>query len=146
MPFLADTFIYKHPPKLTMVNRVLQPQEVEVFYVIPAIRRELTRSMKEAGKSQKQIARLLGVTEPAISQYLSEKRASGLKFTEKISALIKEAAVQINDEQSMVREVQKLLSAAREERIVCQVHASLGNVPKDCNLCFEDSPIQINRG
>ena len=44
-----------------MVNRVLQPQELEVFYVIPALRREFSLRLKESGKSQKDIAKVLGV-------------------------------------------------------------------------------------
>jgi len=53
------------------------PQEVEVWYVIPAIKRELSKSMmKDNGLSQKNVATLLGVTEAAVSQYINSKRAN----------------------------------------------------------------------
>ena len=66
----------------------MMPQEVEVWYVLPAIRRELSKVMKtkvvqradvdgevkEHKITQKEIARMLGVTEPAITQYLLKKK------------------------------------------------------------------------
>lgn len=53
----------------------MQPCESAVKYKVPAIKAELARKLKKEGKSQKEIAKLLGVTEAAISQYLSGKRA-----------------------------------------------------------------------
>ena len=66
----------------------MMPQEVEVWYVLPAIRRELAKVMKtktvqradedgdkkEHKITQKEIAKMLGVTEPAITQYLLRKK------------------------------------------------------------------------
>ncbi len=120
-----------------MVNRVLQPQEIEVFYVLPAIRRELAYCLKAQGKSQKDIAVILGVTGAAVSQYMSSKRASAMQFNEKLKTAFAESARELNGELSMVRETQKLLKLARDERMVCQMHSSLGQVPKGCNICFE---------
>jgi len=119
-----------------MVNRVLQPQEIEVFYVIPALRRELALCMKASGRSQKAIASLLGVTEAAVSQYFSSKRAATIKFNDRMKSVIREASARINDEMSMFSEMQQLLRLSREERVVCQAHESLG-CPKSCTACFE---------
>ena len=120
-----------------MVNRVLQPQEIEVFYVLPAFRRELSFAMKSFGKSQKDIAKLLGVTESAVSQYLSSKRASFLKFDDRIKKFIHKSASRIKCEISLMRETQRLLAFARSERLVCKVHKSLG-CPSNCSACFGD--------
>lgn len=127
-----------------MVKRVLQPQEVEVFYVLPALRKGIAEAMKLQGKSQKQIASLLGVTEPAVSQYLSSKRASHMDFDSKVSAAIREASARIIDQQSLVRETQQLLRMLRAERVICKMHASLGQVPNNCNLCFEHETKEVN--
>jgi hypothetical protein len=120
-----------------MVNRLLQPQEIEVFYVLPAVRRELALAMKAAGKSQKEIAHLLGVTEPAVSQYMSSKRAAQLTFSDKLKDAFRQSAARISGELSLMREMQNLLLVVRRERVVCQVHESLGHAPKGCNVCFE---------
>jgi hypothetical protein len=53
----------------------MQPCESAVKYKVPAIKAELARKLKKQGKSQKEIAAILGVTEAAVSQYLSGKRA-----------------------------------------------------------------------
>jgi len=126
-----------------MVNRLLQPQEIEVFYVLPAIRRELATCMKSAGKPQKEIAKLLGVTEPAVSQYMSSKRASMLKFNDKLKSAICESSKRITSEVSLMREVQRLLHLIRNERVVCQIHESMGAALKNCNVCFEGELVQI---
>ncbi len=112
-----------------------------MFYVLPAIRKEIAFCMKESGKSQKEIAKLLSVTEPAVSQYMSSKRASILKFDGKVKAAIKESASRIVSETSLMREMQRLVNLIRQERIVCQVHESLGGAPKNCNVCFEKTDL-----
>lgn len=127
-----------------MVNRLLQPQEIEVFYVLPAVRKEIATCMKSSGKSQKEIAKLLGVTEPAVSQYMSSKRASLLKFNDKVKSAIKESASRIVSETTLMREMQRLTAIIRNERVICQVHASLGGAPTNCNVCFDhDELVQI---
>ena len=51
------------------------PQEIELWYVIPAIRKQLVIELKRKGLKQKAIAPILGITEAAISQYNRDKRA-----------------------------------------------------------------------
>jgi predicted transcriptional regulator len=126
-----------------MVNRLLQPQEIEVFYVLPAVRRELATCMKLAGKSQKEIAKLLGVTEPAVSQYMSSKRAASLRFNDKIKEHICMSASRITSELALMREMQRLLHVIRNERVVCQLHEKLSSGAKNCNVCFEAPLIQL---
>lgn len=129
-----------------MVNRLLQPQEIEVFYVLPAVRREIAIVMKAEGKSQKEIAVLLGVTEPAVSQYISAKRASTFQLNDKVKVAIKESVKRITGEIGLMREMQRLLILIREERLVCQAHEALGGAPKGCNVCFEENGlIQIKQ-
>ena len=102
-------------------------------------------SMKKAGKSQKDIAKLLGVTEPAISQYMSQKRASTVKFSDKIKQAIGESASRISTEITLMREMQRLLHIIRNERVVCQIHEAMGSGPKNCNICFETPLIQLTK-
>lgn len=51
---------------------------------VPAIKAKLAKELKEKGLSQKDIAVLLNVTEAAVSQYLSGKRAKKRKAKENI--------------------------------------------------------------
>ena len=40
------------------MKKITQPQELEVFYIIPALRREITEGLMNDGKGQKEIAKL----------------------------------------------------------------------------------------
>ncbi|VVB81253.1 Uncharacterised protein [uncultured archaeon] len=117
-----------------MVKKLLQPQEIEVFYVLPALRRELAVSLKTTGKSQKDIAKLLGVTEAAVSQYFSSKRASRIQFSDGLKRAVNESAAKITDDITLMNEMQRLLQLTRTERVACQVHCMKG-----CNACYERS-------
>lgn len=120
-----------------MVNaKLMQPQEVEVHYILPAIRRELTLAMKAQGVDQKHIAKLLNVTEPAISQYVKRKRGADIEFPEKVMAVIRESAAHINNEQTLIMETQKLLRVINQEGITCKVHMKVAGLPKTCNVCY----------
>ena len=114
----------------------LQPQEVEVFYILPAIRRELTIELKRLGKSQKEIARLLNVTESAVSQYISAKRAGDVRFPDAIAKEIRAAAPRIEDYETMVKEMQAILAKGKEARFICRMHERVADVPTGCDVCF----------
>jgi uncharacterized protein len=121
------------------MSLTLHPQEVEVFYILPAIRKELSTSLKALGKSQKEIAKLLGVTEAAVSQYISSKRGTDVHFPAEIKMLITAAAPRITDHASMIAEVQSILAASKEGRFICQMHEQItDNIPKGCSVCFKE--------
>ena len=119
-----------------MVNRLLQPQEVEVFYIIPAIRRELALCMKDMGYKQKEIAKKLGTTEPAISQYLTAKRATEVKFDKNIQDQIKKSAKNINDYKGLTTAIQDLLKKIGKSRATCRVCKAKISLEDNCNICF----------
>ena len=120
-----------------MKMQLTMPQEVEVFYVIPAIRRELAITMKAAGKKQKEIAKLLCVEESTISQYLNDKRAVDIKFNDEIKQQVADSASNIHDRISFIGESQKLLKLIKEDRTLCQVHRAVAGLPKSCDVCFK---------
>ncbi len=129
----------------------LMPQEVEVWYVLPAIRRELTRSMIDKGIPQKQIAQMLGVTEPAVTQYKLSKskrsRGDQVDIPDKIIPEIKKSAEVIieswdnRDEgeyvyEIMTREINRLIEVLRDEGTLCDVHREYcAHVESDCSAC-----------
>ena len=67
--------------------KLIQPQEVEVLYILPAIRRELAKEMKKQGLEQKKIAGLLFVTEAAVSQEYAGKYVEELSDEEKMQLI-----------------------------------------------------------
>jgi uncharacterized protein len=113
------------------------PQELEVWYVIPAIRRELAKEMAKSGLMQKDIAKLLGLTEPAVSQYIKLKRAKDIKFDKNIQACISIAAQNIiKDEKKMVFEIQGICEKVRKSGLLCKIACKYHDIQKDCCVCM----------
>lgn len=114
----------------------MMPQEVEVFYIIPSIRKELALAMKASGKKQKEIAKLLCVKESTISQYMNEKRAAEFKFDKTIKNAAAKSATKINDKLSLILEIQSLLKLIKQNNVLCEIHKAVSDVPKKCDVCF----------
>ena len=113
------------------------PQEIEVWYVLPAIRSELAKAMKRLKLSQKAIAGHLGITEAAVSQYVNRKRADGLKLDSRQKALLADAAGRIAEGSSgIMEESQRFLQALWQDGTMCRLHHGLGKVPKGCRACM----------
>ncbi len=114
-----------------------QPQEIEVFYILPAIRSRMASALKEGGKSQKEIAELLCVQESTISNYLSSKRAMDVRFNTAINKEIADAVKKIATKEDLIRETQRILDSVRKEKeVLCGVHKAVSDVPKGCEACF----------
>lgn len=114
------------------------PQEIEVWYVIPAVRRELAKTMLAAGLKQKKVAELLGVTEAAVSQYLSSKRAKGVIFDRKTMGKIRMAAgAMMKKKKTMLEAVQESCDCAKKQRILCKLHHRQSPIPLKCSICLK---------
>ena len=75
---------YQNIYKLTIVNSDMRhPQEIEVWYIMPAIRKELCRVLLTKHKlTQKEIAKRLNITGAAVSQYKKDKRGQHVNLPE----------------------------------------------------------------
>ncbi|MBI4141030.1 helix-turn-helix domain-containing protein, partial [Candidatus Woesearchaeota archaeon] len=78
-----------------MMEKLIHPQEVEVFYLLPALRRDIAISLKTLGRDQKQIAKILGVSEPSVSHYFNSKRGADVEFSNDVKAAIRKSATAI---------------------------------------------------
>ena len=138
-------------PKRRKKRTWLMPQEVEVWYVLPAIRRELARVMITKEIPQKQIAQMLGVTEPAVTQYKLNKskrsRGDQVDIPETVvPELAKSADVIIkaweNREEGefvyeiMTREINRIIEVLRDKGTLCDVHREYcAHVETECRAC-----------
>ena len=64
------------------------PCEMVVWDMLPCIRAAIAEELASRGISQKEISRLLGITPPAVSQYISKKRGYGIEFDDEIKKAI----------------------------------------------------------
>jgi predicted transcriptional regulator len=146
----------------------MMPQEVEVWYVLPAIRRELAKVMKtkfvqradddgemrEHKITQKEIARMLGVTEPAITQYLLRKkgqrsRGDQVSLPNEILREIDKSADSMIEEyekarlredqdifQVMTKEINRIIRVMRDAGVMCDIHKEFcAHVDDECDAC-----------
>lgn len=116
-----------------MVNKLLHPQEIETFYVIPTLRKYLALHMvEELNMKQKDVAGLLMINSATISQYRSNKRADQLHFNQDLQVEIRKSALLIKDKMSYLREVQRLLQVIRNSKALCDIHRQFSDVPLAC--------------
>jgi hypothetical protein len=94
------------------------PQEIEVWYIIPAIRRELAKCMVEKRKlTYEKAGRILGISKAAISQYLNNKRASRVKLHDKAKREICKSCEKLSkDKSNAVTEITKILETIRKKQ------------------------------
>jgi predicted transcriptional regulator len=114
------------------------PQEIEVWYILPGLRKEITVALKNEHLKQKEIASLLGITESAVSQYLKAKRAKSVLFGSDIQNQIKESAIKLKEHSSSIQnEIQKLLSLVRDSKLICKKHKEFSAMPENCDICLK---------
>jgi len=90
--------------------------------LIPTVRALIAKQLKEKYHlTQEQIAKLLGITQPAVSQYLKEsrgKQARKIEKNEKIMKIIEEAAFRIYTRDVKKGEIVKMFCK------VCKTYSS----------------------
>lgn len=78
-------------------SNVRQPCEGAIWHILPYIRAGLARELAKQGLTQETIAEKLGLTQAAVSQYISGKRASEGVFDEHALVLVKNLATDIGE-------------------------------------------------
>jgi len=113
------------------------PQEIEVWYILPSLRKALAEEMLKMGLKQKDIASKLHVTNSAVSQYIKSKRATNVKFTPDIRKLISSSAYRIvNAKANVLVEIQKLCTKIRSNGFLCKIHKKHSKCNlKNCKVC-----------
>ncbi|MCH8003645.1 MAG: hypothetical protein IH934_03350 [Nanoarchaeota archaeon] len=124
------------------------PQEIEVWYIIPALRRELAKAMiNDFSLTQKYTAELMNLTEAAVSQYLHSKRAKDVVFSEAILKEIKASSKRIIENRNLLlQEMLRLTKLTAVKHVMCDLHKKYdATLPDNCEICFEEDLIKISR-
>ncbi|MDL2247041.1 transcriptional regulator [Methanobrevibacter sp. OttesenSCG-928-K11] len=119
-----------------------QPCEIVVWYAIPAIRSLLAKELSKLGMKQIEISNVLEITQPAVSQYLSDKRGGGeVKFNDEIDLMIRNLALDLYKENisqiDMIPRICDICRKIRVDDILCMLHKEKGGVPDKCKLCLD---------
>ncbi|MBI2630121.1 transcriptional regulator [Candidatus Pacearchaeota archaeon] len=99
------------------------PQEIEVWYIIPAIRKELSKLLTGKYKMTfDKAGSLLGISKAAVSQYLKNKRANKIKLPKEIKKEIeKSAEIIVKDEKLALREIIRILTLTKKMKCSCEI-------------------------
>ena len=115
-------------------TELLQPQEIEVYYVLPMLRRQIALAMKDLDIPQKEIAQRLHIGESTVSQYIKEKRGSQIEVDPRLREKVFDSAKRIQTKTDLIRETQSLLYFIRHSAILCQIHHQITKLPDNCMM------------
>src|SRR3989338_8060062 len=116
----------------------LMPQELEVWYLLPSLRKELAKLfIKDYALSQREVSEILGITESAVSQYLKSKRAKKMKFSSMEMGEIRKTANKIvHDKKNSSIYLYDLSKKLIGSECMCVVHRKHDkNLPEGCSIC-----------
>jgi len=123
---------------------MILPEELASKSVIPAIRALVVkRLVEEHGMTQQQAAKLLGVTQPAVSKYLHQKRGAAIRLNgiKEIDQATGEIAKMVSSRRVKPLEVMSKIEAAcdyvKRNRYMCDLHKRLepGMDIESCHVC-----------
>lgn len=99
------------------------PQEIEVWYIIPAVRKEFAKLLTKKHKlSYGKAGVILGISKSAVSQYLSNKRANKVKLNSATKKeVLKSAEIIANNPKFAVSEIQRILKFMKDSNCSCNV-------------------------
>jgi hypothetical protein len=120
---------------------MILPEELASKSVIPAIRALVVkRLVEEHGMTQQEAAKLLGVTQPAVSKYLHQKRGAAIKLsgikaveqaTDEIAELVSSHKV---PQIEVMSKIESACEYVRRNRYMCDLHKKL-EPNMDVNSC-----------
>ena len=115
------------------------PQEIEVWYIIPAVRKELAKVFVKKHKlSYEKAGNILGISKAAVSQYLSNKRATKFKLPESIKKEVAKSAKRlIKTPEHAPIEIEKIIRLIRNKRCSCDLCKKYN--PEIIKLCHKKS-------
>ena len=116
------------------------PQEIEVWYILPAIRKEIAQAMANKGLKQVEIADFLGITKSAVNHYLKQKRARELIFPPEIKQEIEKSVdTVLKNKQLLGAELQRLCEIIRKCKYLCKVHHKFTKeeISEKCRICIQ---------
>ena len=111
------------------------PQEIEVWYIIPAIRKELASCLiRNYSITYEKVGEMMGITKAAVSQYLSNKRAAKIKIHENaLKEVCKSCELIVAKKKTTSQEILRVLEFIRNKNLPCEVcDKSTQGVLGDC--------------
>jgi len=141
---IARLYNLRHNSYVNQIMPMILPEELASKSVIPAIRALIVkRLVEEYGMTQQEAAKLLGVTQPAVSKYLHQKRGAsiGLSGIKEIDQATNDIAKMVSTRKVEPVKIMSRIEAAcqyvRRHRYMCELHKRLepGFDTNSCHIC-----------
>jgi predicted transcriptional regulator len=131
--------IKKRLRKKLRQRKFILPQAIELYYLIPFLRKQLAIALMQRGLKQKEVAGLLSLTPSAISQYLSGKRAANK--IEALASAIEKSAEKIKskvgkDKDYAHKELLRLVKIAERKGIMCELCKAHNKINCKDKICY----------
>ena len=116
------------------------PCEIVVWYVIPAIRSELAKELLNLGMKQKDVSELMDITQPAVSQYITDKRGSGIKLADNVKQMVKDFAYELSTGEStkadLIPRTCIICKNVETSDVLKQLGIDTSELGEDCQSCM----------
>jgi predicted transcriptional regulator len=121
------------------------PYEIASKSVIPAIRGMIARGLIEKSFTQAQIAESLGITQPAVSKYIWDKRGRAIDFDHRDDVKNMTAVVTLGiagkklDRIQVANMIKEICDYVMRSGYMCDLHYEVDPQIKDsnCKICME---------
>ena len=102
-----------------------------VWDVLPSIRAAVAEELVKRGLAQKEVSKLLGITAPAVSQYVSKKRGYNIVLGEELKASISKLANDLMEKRvdSPVERICEICRMTRDDVTACSLLRRSGQQP-----------------
>lgn len=116
------------------------PCEIVVWYVIPAIRSELAKELLNLGMRQKDVSELMDITQPAVSQYITDKRGSGIKLDDNVRKMIQDFARELAEGEAtkaqLIGRTCAICKHVETSDVLEQLNIDKSELGEDCQSCL----------
>jgi predicted transcriptional regulator len=121
------------------------PYEIAVKSVIPALRGMIARELIKQDMTQAEIAMWLGVTQPAVSKYIGDKRGRAIDFDNlpDICNFVREISEGIMGQRLNSVQVMEMIKGVTDyvmsHGYMCQLHYEIEPMTKalNCKICLQ---------
>ncbi|HIE31023.1 MAG TPA: helix-turn-helix domain-containing protein [Methanosarcinales archaeon] len=113
------------------------PCEIVVWDVLPGIRAALAEELIKNGLSQKEVSKLLGITQSAISQYISKKRGSKIDFQDDVRDAIRGIAEDLAQDRTtdLISRICGICMMLRRDGTICGLD-KCDDVDEECDTAM----------
>jgi predicted transcriptional regulator len=97
------------------------PCEVIVWDILPSIRAAIAEELVRRQISQKEVSKMLGITPPAVSQYVSKKRGYSIEFDDNVKSAISKLADDLTQRKvdNLVERICEICKMSRGDEASC---------------------------